>query len=103
MISRRLLVAGLGISPGISLGGKGAVAQAYPACAISLVVPFAAGGFNDVSVRIVAQPMSKTLGASIIVENDAGPAWAHTKRSPDALQRRVEREVVRWASVLNRE
>src|SRR4029434_2971287 len=34
--------------------------------------PFAAGGFNDVIVRIVTAHMSKTLGVSIIVENDAG-------------------------------
>jgi len=72
MISRRLLLSGLTALAGISVGIKGAGAQTYPARAIVLIVPFAAGGFNDVIVRIVAQHMSKTLGASIIVENDAG-------------------------------
>src|SRR5262245_13703093 len=72
MISRRLLLCGLSLLAGVGARGKRATAQSYPARPIILIVPFAAGGFNDVIVRIVAQHMSKTLGASIIVENDAG-------------------------------
>jgi tripartite-type tricarboxylate transporter receptor subunit TctC len=72
MLSRRRLVSALAALAGSSLSGEPADAQSYPARAITLIVPFAAGGFNDVIVRIVAQHMSKTLGTSIIVENDAG-------------------------------
>jgi tripartite-type tricarboxylate transporter receptor subunit TctC len=72
MLSRRRLVSALAALAGSSLSGEPADAQPYPARAITLIVPFAAGGFNDVIVRIVTQHMSKTLGVSIIVENDAG-------------------------------
>jgi putative tricarboxylic transport membrane protein len=62
----------LAVLAGVSTKDKCASAQSYPARPIILIVPFAAGGFNDMIVRILAQQMSKTLGASIIVENDAG-------------------------------
>jgi tripartite-type tricarboxylate transporter receptor subunit TctC len=39
---------------------------------ITLVVPYAAGGGNDVIARIVAQRMSATLGQPIMVENRGG-------------------------------
>jgi tripartite-type tricarboxylate transporter receptor subunit TctC len=39
---------------------------------ITLVVPYAAGGGNDVIARIVAQRMSATLGQPIRVENRGG-------------------------------
>jgi tripartite-type tricarboxylate transporter receptor subunit TctC len=44
----------------------------YPARSITLVVPFAAGGSTDTIARIVADHMARTLGQSIVVENDAG-------------------------------
>jgi len=46
-----------------------AAAQEWPARPITLVVPFAAGGGIDVSVRIQAQHMSELLGQSIVVDN----------------------------------
>ncbi|MBB3948137.1 tripartite-type tricarboxylate transporter receptor subunit TctC [Rhizobium skierniewicense] len=53
------------------LGGA-AQAQTYPARAITLVVPFAAGGSTDVVARVIAQKMSEDLGQQVIVENIAG-------------------------------
>ena len=50
----------------------GAAAQDYPSRPITLVVPYAAGGGNDVMARTVAEKMSKTLGQNIVVENRAG-------------------------------
>jgi tripartite-type tricarboxylate transporter receptor subunit TctC len=44
----------------------------YPARSITLVVPFAAGGSTDTIARIVADHMARTLGQSIVIENDAG-------------------------------
>jgi tripartite-type tricarboxylate transporter receptor subunit TctC len=44
-------------------------AQNWPTRPITLVVPFAAGGGIDVSVRIQAQHMSELLGQSIVVDN----------------------------------
>src|SRR5258707_124881 len=46
-----------------------AQAQEYPTRPITLIVPFAAGGGLDVSVRIQAQRMSELLGQTIVTEN----------------------------------
>lgn len=47
-------------------------AQAYPAKAITIVVPFPPGGTTDVTARLIGAEMSKTLGQPIIIENKAG-------------------------------
>jgi len=49
-----------------------AQAQDYPTRPITLVVPYAAGGGNDVMARIVAEKMSRTLGQQIVIENKGG-------------------------------
>jgi len=49
-----------------------AAAQEYPTRPITLVVPYAAGGGNDVMARIVAEKMSKSLGQQIVIENKGG-------------------------------
>src|SRR3981081_477462 len=54
------------------LGTAIPVLAEYPARPITLIVPAAAGGFNDVIVRIVAEHMTKTLGQPIIIEDDPG-------------------------------
>jgi tripartite-type tricarboxylate transporter receptor subunit TctC len=51
---------------------NGADAQDYPSRPITLVVPYAAGGGNDVMARIVAEKMSRTLGQQIVIENKGG-------------------------------
>ncbi len=55
-----------------ALTAAGAQAQNYPTRAITMIVPFAAGGPTDVIARIVGENMSKTLGQQIIIENVAG-------------------------------
>ena len=49
-----------------------ASAQTYPERPITLVVPYPAGGGNDVLGRLVAERMGKALGGTIIVENRGG-------------------------------
>ena len=45
-----------------------AVAQTdYPTRPITMIVPFAAGGPTDTVARLIAEPMSRTLGQQVIV------------------------------------
>ena len=44
----------------------------YPNHAVTLVVPFAAGGPTDVVARTLAQAMTRTLGQAVVVENKLG-------------------------------
>jgi tripartite-type tricarboxylate transporter receptor subunit TctC len=44
----------------------------YPDHPITLIVPYAPGGGNDVMARAVADPMSKMLGQPVVIENRAG-------------------------------
>ncbi len=53
---------------------RAALALDYPTRPITIVVPFAAGGATDVLARVLADPMSKSLGQTIIVENVTGAA-----------------------------
>lgn len=65
-----------------------AYAADFPARNVSLVVPNPPGGLVDTSARIVAEPLARALGASVVVENrDGGSgniAYQHVARSaPD--------------------
>ena len=49
-----------------------AVAQAWPAKPVKVVVPYATGGSTDTTARLVAQALSQKLGQQFIVENRPG-------------------------------
>ena len=49
-----------------------ASAQDYPTRPITLVVPYAAGGGNDIMARTAADKMSPVLGQQIVIENRGG-------------------------------
>jgi tripartite-type tricarboxylate transporter receptor subunit TctC len=55
-----------------SLSPQAAMAQAWPAKSITIVVPTAAGGANDAMARIIGQGLSARLGQPVIVDNKAG-------------------------------
>jgi tripartite-type tricarboxylate transporter receptor subunit TctC len=51
-----------------------AVAQAYPARPVRIVVPYPAGIAPDIATRLVAQALSQKLGQQFIVDNRPGGA-----------------------------
>jgi len=70
LIQRRLLVAALAavcMPSAVLAQGSG-----YPNKPVRLVVPFAAGGPNDVMGRVLAQQLTQLSGQSFVVENKAG-------------------------------
>ena len=67
----------LALALGVLLGSGDAVmntamAQAWPAKTISIVVPFATGGTTDAIARTLGQELSKSLGQPVIIENKPG-------------------------------
>jgi tripartite-type tricarboxylate transporter receptor subunit TctC len=60
-------------------------AQTYPTRPMTMIVPFAAGGPQDVLGRLMAQRMSEILGKQIVVENIGGAGGVTgSKRVADA-------------------
>ena len=53
-------------------GTSGAHTQEYPARAVTVIVPFAAGGPADVTGRIIADIFSRYLRQQFVVENVGG-------------------------------
>jgi tripartite-type tricarboxylate transporter receptor subunit TctC len=51
---------------------RGAQAQAWPAHFVRLIVPIAPGGPTDLIARLIAEPLSKTWGQLVVVENRPG-------------------------------
>jgi len=71
------------IAVALAMTSSTALAQSYPNKAITMLVPFAAGGPTDTVARVTAQSMSKLLGQPIIIENalGAGGTIAATRAS----------------------
>jgi tripartite-type tricarboxylate transporter receptor subunit TctC len=68
---RRFLYLAVSAAALPAFGGT-AVAQAYPARPVRVIVPFSAGGPTDVFARIVAGNLSRNLGQQFYVENQPG-------------------------------
>ena len=69
--SRKGWIAGL-ITGVCALCATSGVAQTYPAKAVKMIVPFAAGGATDTVARQLAARLQEVMGQSFIVENRTG-------------------------------
>jgi hypothetical protein len=49
-----------------------ALAQSFPARPVRVIVPFAPGGFTDVTARLIAGKIGEQLGRQVYVENLSG-------------------------------
>ena len=54
----------------------GAIAQAYPARAITIIVPFSPGGAVDAMARLIGSKMAESFGHPVVVEARAGAGGA---------------------------
>lgn len=68
--TRRHAVQALAMAAMLATGS--AMAQAWPAKPISLIVPFPAGGTTDVLARALAEKLTQSLGQTVVVESRAG-------------------------------
>jgi len=48
------------------------MAQGYPSKVVKLQVPFAPGGTTDIVARVIAEPLGRAMGQSVVIENKAG-------------------------------
>jgi tripartite-type tricarboxylate transporter receptor subunit TctC len=83
-------------------------AQVYPTRPVTIVVPFAAGGGNDILARLLAQHMGSALGQQFVIENRAGAggtigARAVAKATPDGYTLiDMEQEEAKWGALVRR-
>jgi tripartite-type tricarboxylate transporter receptor subunit TctC len=67
-----LAVFALGVFVALATVSVGAQAQDWPTKAITFVVPFPAGGSNDVAARAAAEGARSRLGQTVVVDNKPG-------------------------------
>jgi tripartite-type tricarboxylate transporter receptor subunit TctC len=76
-----LALFGLGLAP--------VLAAEFPTKAVTMIVPWAAGGSSDVTLRVLAETTGKYLGQPVVVENKpggggtVGPATMVATAKPD--------------------
>ena len=93
------------------LFGGTATAQDYPSRPVKIVVPFPAGGSNDIIARILAQKLGERTGQTFLIENRGGAGGnigadaVATWRQASAICvhcRRVSQRVVPSADAVSR-
>jgi tripartite-type tricarboxylate transporter receptor subunit TctC len=68
----KALAARLSLAFVFALGGAAHAQDRWPEKSITVIVPFAPGGGTDIIGRLVAGPLAKALGRSVLIENRGG-------------------------------
>ena len=63
------LLRSLALSAALVLGAGAALAQAFPAKPVNLMVPYPAGGPSDAIARIFNNALVKEIGHQVLVDN----------------------------------
>ena len=74
-----LALAGLAFA----LAGTQAAQADYPERAVTVIVPFSAGGNTDTIARIVSDHLSKELGQPVVIFIVPHPEFVYTTNIPD--------------------
>src|SRR5690348_2867731 len=69
---RKMIRAGAILAAALVFASPAVRAQTYPSRQITLIVPFAAGGSNDVVGRAIGKKLSEAWGQPVVVENRPG-------------------------------
>ena len=69
---RRQFLRLAGASAAAPILARRALAQSFPARPVRVIVPFAPGGFTDVTARLIAGKIGEQLGRQVYVENLSG-------------------------------
>jgi tripartite-type tricarboxylate transporter receptor subunit TctC len=95
---RRVAGAALGLAlaaaPALAPGGQ---AETFPSRPIRIVVPYAAGGVNDVAARLLQPGLQAALGQPIVIDNRSGAngaigSAAVAKAMPDGYTLLIDNE-----------
>jgi tripartite-type tricarboxylate transporter receptor subunit TctC len=78
---RRALLALVAVFAGALAFAAPVRAQTYPTRPIRVIVPFAAGGVADITIRIVTESLGSKLGQRFIIENMAGAGGVAAARA----------------------
>jgi tripartite-type tricarboxylate transporter receptor subunit TctC len=70
-MNARFVLAAAAFAALLAVGAMGpaALAQTYPTQTVRIIVPFAPGGLNDTTARLLQPQLEKSLGHTVIVEN----------------------------------
>ena len=71
-MNRANFIKALALPLGLSLAGRQAMAQSFPAKPVRLVVPFPPGTATDSAARMLGQQLSVSLGQPFVVDNKPG-------------------------------
>src|SRR3954467_1430506 len=76
-MNRRALLTYAAIVAGLTVAGSAAAqAQTFPSEPITLIVAWPAGGGSDISMRLLADALSKRIGVPVVVLNKPGAGGA---------------------------